>query len=114
MAQIPLLVVSMKPICEEMFKDVLPTTRAILVRYLVQKHKLSQVEVAKQLGITQPAVSQYLNLLRGKSCTKTLLKNRVFIKSLKSLSDAIASGDIEGDKLTSMYCKLCEIVRKTK
>jgi hypothetical protein len=104
----------MKPPCEEIFKDVLPTVRAILVRDLVERHNLSQVEVAKRLGITQPAVSQYLRSLRGASRAKALLRKSDFMKSIKKFSNAIASGEVRGIRLAEMYCEICGTLRREK
>ncbi len=104
----------MKPPCEEIFKDVLPTIRAILVKDLVERHNLNQIEVAKRLGITQPAVSQYLRSLRGTSRAKALLKRSDFMKSLRELSDAIAVRGMRGIQIAEMYCNLCAILRKEK
>ena len=104
----------MKPPCEEIFKDVLPTIRAILVKDLVERHNLNQVEVAERLGITQPAVSQYLRSLRGTSRAGALLKRSDFMKSLRELSDAIAGGEMRGIQMAEKYCNLCAMLRKEK
>ena len=102
----------MRPPCEEKFKNVLPTIRAILVKDLVERHGLNQVEVAKRLGITQPAVSQYLRSLRGTSHAKALLKRSDLMGSIRKLSDAIASGKARGIQMAEMYCNICEALRK--
>lgn len=104
----------MKFTCEEISKEFLPTARAILVKDLVERHNLNQVEVADRLGITQPAVSQYLKLLRGTSRTKALLKKGDFMKSLMKLSDDIAARKVRGIQITEMYCKLCKMYWKRK
>ena len=109
-----MLSINMKSPCEEISKDLIPTTRALLVKDLVERHNLSQVEVANKLGITQPAVSQYLRLLRGTSRTKVLLRMDDYMESLLGLSDDIAAGKVRGIKISEMYCKLCDIYRKRK
>src|SRR2546422_958535 len=43
----------------------LPTIRARLAQVLLDEHHMKQVEVAKQLGITQAAVSHYKTMSRG-------------------------------------------------
>jgi predicted transcriptional regulator len=101
----------MKPPCE-VFRDFLPAIRAILVKDLVERHHLSQVEVADRLGITQPAVSQYLRSLRGASRVRALLKRSDFMSSLRRLSDAIAAGEMGGDQIAREYCHLCAMLRK--
>jgi len=44
----------------------LPALRREIAKTLINKNKLSQKEVAKILGITEPAISQYLSSKRGK------------------------------------------------
>jgi predicted transcriptional regulator len=104
----------MKAPCEEISKNIIPTTRALLVKDLIERHKLSQVEVANRLGITQPAVSQYLRALRGTSHTKSLVKMSDYMESLMKFSDDIAAGKVQGTKISEMYCKLCGIYREIK
>lgn len=104
----------MKPPCEEISKNVIPTTRALLVKDLIERHKLSQVEVATKLGVTQPAVSQYLRSLRGAGHTKSLIKMSDYMESLMKFSDDIAAGKVRGTQISEMYCKLCGIYREKK
>ena len=44
---------------------VIPAIRRELARVLIIKHKLKQNEIAKILGTTEAAISQYLNKKRG-------------------------------------------------
>lgn len=102
----------MRPPCEKVFKDALPTIRALLVKDLTDRHGLNQVEVAKRLGITQPAVSQYLRSLRGASYTKALLKRSNVMGSLRNLSNVIASGKARETQIAEMYCEICRVLRE--
>ena len=79
----------MKPPCEVIVKQILPAIRAALVKDLTERHKLNQLEIAKRLGISQPAVSQYRSQLRGASYSG-LLKKQEISAGLKKLADAIA------------------------
>ncbi len=45
---------------------ILPAIRKELAKRLIEKHKLSQKETAKLLGITEAAVSQYIHSKRAK------------------------------------------------
>ena len=45
---------------------ILPAIRRELAKTLIEKHKLSQKETAKLLGITEAAVSQYIHSKRAK------------------------------------------------
>ena len=54
----------MKSPCEEIVWDVLPSIRAAIAEELI-KRGISQKEVSRMLGITPPAVSQYVSKKRG-------------------------------------------------
>ncbi len=50
----------MKSPCEEIVWDVLPSIRAAIAEELI-KRGISQKDVSRMLGITPPAVSQYVS-----------------------------------------------------
>ena len=100
----------MKPPCEVVVKDVLPAIRAMLVKELVERHQLSQVEVARKLGITQPAVSQYMRMLRGAGRASTLLK-KVQVQ-VRTLANDIASGELKRKQIIERYCIVCRSMGK--
>lgn len=95
----------MRPPCEVVVKEVLPAIRALLVKELVERHHLSQVEVARKLGITQPAVSQYLRTLRGAGREGALLKT--IKKHVRGLADDIARGKLKRKQVIEHYCLIC-------
>jgi predicted transcriptional regulator len=94
----------MKIFCETVFVDVLPALRAAITKELLEKYGMSQEEIAKRLGITQPAVSQYKTGIRGHM---KLASNEKLIKLAKNLASEIASG-------STLYEKICEICEKTR
>ncbi|MBC7344651.1 MAG: helix-turn-helix domain-containing protein [Clostridia bacterium] len=101
----------MKPLCELVSGQVLPTIRAMVVKDLVKRYELSQVEVAKKLGITQPAVSQYLSALRGKrELEKKLMKS--IGDDIRSLADDVAGGKLSQAAVVRRYCAICSLMKK--
>lgn len=96
----------MRPPCEIVVKEVLPALRAILVRDLVRRHRLSQVEVARKLGVTQPAVSQYLSFLRGVGRVERVV-GRAALKAVHELADDIARGKVRRGQIIQRYCAIC-------
>lgn len=94
----------MKIFCETVFVDILPTLRAAVTKELIEKYGMSQEEVAKRLGITQPAVSQYKSGVRG---GMKLASNKKLIRLAKNLANEIASG-------ATLYEKVCDICKKTR
>ena len=102
----------MRPPCEVVVKEVLPAIRAILVKELIERHHLSQVEVARKLGITQPAVSQYLRMLRGAGRGGTLLKH--IKKHVRVLADDIARGKLKRKQIIERLCMICRSMGQRK
>jgi len=51
--------------CEVIIQFVLPAMRKEMVNYFIEYKKLKQTEIARILGITDAAVSQYVKGKRG-------------------------------------------------
>jgi hypothetical protein len=100
----------MKPPCEVVVKEILPAIRAMLAKELIDRHRLSQVEAAQKLGITQPAVSQYLRMLRGSSSGSAMLRSMK--KHVRGLAEDIARGKLTNKQLIGRYCLICRSMKK--
>jgi len=91
----------MKSPCEEIVWDVLPAIRAAIAEELVRR-ELSQKEVSKLLGLTPPAVSQYVSKKRGYS----MEFNEEVKADIVKLAD-----DLIQDKVTNLTERICQICR---
>ncbi|GBC71649.1 hypothetical protein HRbin02_01434 [Candidatus Calditenuaceae archaeon HR02] len=69
----------------------LPLLRAAVVTLLVRDHGFQQRRVARALGITQPAVSNYLRMARGKM--RELLENMTMQEVAGEIVHAILRGE---------------------
>lgn len=103
----------MKPFCEIIVADILPALRALIAKELTDTYDLSQTEVSKKLGITQPAISQYKSELRGYR-VKLLKSNKNTMKFIKELAKQIASGEIKSFDIHRKLCEICMVIRKEK
>jgi len=83
--------------CEVMAK-LLPSLRAAVAKELRRRYGFSQDDIAKRLGVTQGAVSQYLKKRRGKEITTVEVK-----RAIREIADAIA----KGSDFDSEVCKIC-------
>lgn len=97
----------MKLFCETIFDDTLPAVRAIITNEMIQTYGLNQFEIAERLGVTQPAVSQYLNGLRGKR-VKQLMSNSKLMEWIKNLTADIMDGRV---RLLENVCDICATTR---
>ena len=91
----------MKSPCEEIVWDVLPSIRAAIAEELI-KRGISQKEVSKMLGITPPAVSQYVSKKRG--------YNIEFREDIRVAIGTLADDLIE-KKVDDLVKRICEICR---
>ena len=94
----------MKSPCEEIVWDVLPSIRAAIAEELI-KRGISQKEVSKMLGITPPAVSQYVSKKRG--------YNIEFREDIRGAIGKLADDLIEKkvDNLVKRICEICRLLQ---
>ena len=95
--------------CERNVKYVLPAIRAMIAYQLFHKHSFNQQEIAKKLGITQPAVSQYLRGLRGRY--KPIFENKQVMEKIDELVNKIASERIGEEELANEICEICKKIK---
>ncbi len=95
----------MKSPCETVVWDILPSIRAAIAGELV-KRGVPQNEVSKLLGITPPAVSQYVSKKRGYS-----IEFEEDIKaSISKLADDLMDKSV-GDPMPRI-CDICRMLRQ--
>ncbi|KXA91720.1 hypothetical protein AKJ57_00075 [candidate division MSBL1 archaeon SCGC-AAA259A05] len=88
----------------------MPAIRSILVKDLSERHGFRQTEIADKLGVTQPAVNQYLRSARGDTELEKGLKKAGLFESVKELADKIASDSLENPQIVKEYCNLCNLM----
>ncbi|MEM2356126.1 MAG: hypothetical protein QXO00_07425, partial [Candidatus Bathyarchaeia archaeon] len=92
--------------CEVAVKGLLPPVRAALAKQLMTKHGLKQVEAARLLGVSQPAISLYNRKMRGKALD--LEKDKTIEKLIEELADALAKGGMSHKDFTLKFCEICK------
>jgi predicted transcriptional regulator len=89
----------MKSPCEVIVWDVLPSIRAAIAEELV-KRGISQKEVSRMLGITPPAVSQYVSKKRG--------YNIQFSDEVRAAIEKLAD-DLIANQVDNLIERICQI-----
>lgn len=95
--------------CEVAVKCLLPSVRALIAKKLVAKHNLKQAEVARLLGVSQPAISLYHRRMRGKAIS--LENNPDIIRLIERLADLLAEGSPSYEHFIPKFCEICRITR---
>ena len=101
----------MKPVCELIVQEILPSMRALVAMQLTKDYGLSQEQAALRLGTTQPAISQYKRSLRGYK-TAIFKKHPKLSEMMESLTKRAASGEVSPYQVTMEFCKICTYMRK--
>jgi hypothetical protein len=92
--------------CSKVISEIIPSFRAIIANKLLEKG-MTQKDVSKLLGITQPAISQYKSGLRG-LITEKMIKNKKFMKYLDNVTEKVYNNSLD------INLKTCEICRATR
>jgi predicted transcriptional regulator len=96
----------MKSPCEQIVWDVLPSIRAATAGELI-KRGISQKEVSRMLGLTPPAVSQYLSKKRGYN-----IEFREDIRqAIGILADDLIQEKVKGTDLVKRICAICRMLQ---
>ena len=100
----------MKVPCELIVTYVLPTAKGALAKELVNKHGMTQIQVARLFGVTSAAVSQYLKGIRGGNSIidKSAYKDD-FYAMIEDMADSIAAGM---DVAEALFL-ICDYVRES-
>ncbi len=93
-------------------KLLIPAIRAILSKELVIEKGLKEEEVARMLGITQAAVSNYLRGTRGDNelISKLISLNEI-MSMIKEISNDLSTNRAYTAKTLSKFIGLCNYMR---
>jgi predicted transcriptional regulator len=94
--------------CVKTFTKILPAVRSVL-SVKMSSEGLTQKDISKIFGITQPAVSQYMNGLRAETAKK-MSENKEMSEYLDVLSKDIMARKAD---IASKTCEICEVARKS-
>lgn len=78
---------------EAVSNNILPAIRAILAEILVKHYGCTQTEAAKLLGVTQPAISNYLLSKRGKRGIRALKNDEKVMGILHKIAHYLVVND---------------------
>ena len=91
--------------CEKMVRYVLPWIRKEFAKIMVSELELTQVQVAKKLEVTEPAISQYLSSKRGDEIN---IKDKKIILAVREAAIRI---NHDNSKIGREICQICRLIR---
>jgi predicted transcriptional regulator len=100
--------------CESIARHVLPIYRAYVAKELVERYGYTQVNAAKKIGTTQPAISQYLSSKRGRKKIANYDEIVPLVqKASVKVAKRIATATMSRNEFTMSFCDLCKELQKT-
>jgi hypothetical protein len=103
----------MKPFCEVVVSSILPAMRSLLTKELLTTYHLTQKQTADLLGLTQPAISQYIIETRA-SKIKLLEKQPEIMKMIEDLAYSIVNKNIKHKEIQLRFCEICKSIRQSR
>jgi len=100
----------MKPVCEIIVQEILPSVRAMVALKLTKTYGLSQEQAARKMGTTQPAISQYNREIRGHK-SRVFRHNPKLIEMVDDIAKKVASGELATFDITPEFCRICKYLR---
>ena len=100
----------MKPVCEVIVQEILPSVRAMVAVKLTKSYGLSQEQAARKMGTTQPAISQYKREIRGHR-SGVFRRNPKLMEMVDGMTEKVAKGELTSMDITLEFCGICRYLR---
>ena len=95
-------------------KSLIPAVRAILARKLIKEYSLKEEDVAKVLGITQAAVSNYVRGTRGDVELISKLESvREVMRIIDDIAEDLSTNKAYTPSTLAKFVGLCNYMRYT-
>jgi uncharacterized protein len=95
-------------------KSLIPAVRAILAKKLIREYSLKEEDVAKVLGITQAAVSNYVRGTRGDVELITKLESvREVMRMIDDIAEDLSTNKAYTPSTLAKFVGLCNYMRYT-
>jgi predicted transcriptional regulator len=95
-------------------KSLIPAVRAILAKKLIREYSLKEEDVAKDLGITQAAVSNYVRGTRGDTELISKLESvREIMRMIDDIAKDLSTNKAYTPSTLAKFVGLCNYMRYT-
>ncbi len=85
---------------------IVPAARASIAKALVKKHKMSEKDAAKMLGVTQAAISKYVSSKYSQKIKE--IESKIDSAAIDSYVAKVVKGDVE--QVGNCICHVCQTV----
>jgi uncharacterized protein len=96
--------------CEVGVKTILPAVKAIMARSIVEGHKISEKQTAEILGLSQSAISRYINHDRGNLLE--IEKTAEIVPLIEQMVNLLVYEPVKKMEIIALFCQVCQKVRE--
>ena len=97
---------------EMIHRSVIPAMRYMIATRLVEEYNMNQQQAAQILGITQPAISNYLR--RTRAIAINLNDCEEICKSVEEVMELLLEGGPDQPKVIEKIVYMCDYLRKER
>jgi predicted transcriptional regulator len=95
-------------------KAIIPAIRATLASKLIERYGMCECDIAKAIGITQAAVSNYARCTRGnRKVMEKLLSTREIMDIVKDIAADLSQSRIYTPNAMLRFTEICNLIRST-
>lgn len=91
--------------CESISRKLLPSVRGMIVKYMYEEVGLTQLQIARALGVSQSSISRYVNRQRGAWSASSIpeLEDKV-----REIAQLLLESKV---KKEDVLCEICKYIR---
>ncbi len=97
--------------CEIGVKTVLPSVKAVMAREIVTNRGFNEQQTAELLGLSQSAVSRYVNKERG-NMLLTLENSTEILALINQMVAVLIKEPNNKSEVLELFCQTCQAIRK--
>jgi len=97
--------------CEVGVKTVLPAVKALMAREIVANHGLNEQQTAALLGLSQSAVSRYVNKERG-NMLFTIESSNEILGLINQMITSLIREPNNKSAVLELFCQTCKAIRE--
>ncbi len=103
----------MKPPCMVVVRYVLPALRSVIMKDLMERHKMRKIEVSRKMGLTPAAITQYLQGKRGAAFAEEILQSEEIMSIAADIAEMMTRSETSTEELVEKLCTACSLIKSS-
>ncbi|MCW3975922.1 MAG: hypothetical protein NWE86_06755 [Candidatus Bathyarchaeota archaeon] len=101
----------LKPPCMTVVKYLLPAIRVLVMKDLIEKHKMRKIDASLKMELTPAAITQYFKGKRGHPLLEEIENSEETMKMISELTEFLANNNAPSENMMERLCGICTTIR---